>query len=145
MTRVLSKPSIFSQLYYRTEDHSTQSISISEIIYTAEPDSVIELDIYLLDTLYSGINNIMYNENPIKVFPNPVSLNQKLNVNVELPTMTSNIWLELFDIDGKLILKQKIYQKDNLLKMPLTEGSYIICVLLDNRVISSNRVLVTSE
>ena len=76
-----------------------------------EPDSVVEMDIYLLDTLTTGINDINIENIPISIYPNPISKNEELKINIDLPIITSDIWVEIIDLNGKMVKKKKINQK----------------------------------
>lgn len=140
--RVYSKPSTFSLIYYKTGQYSTQSISITEISYIMEPDSVIEMDIYLLDILTTGINNVNIANTPISVYPNPISKGGELKINIDLPIITSDVYIEIIDLNGKLINKKKINKNSSSIIAPNKSGFYIVRTLLDSEMISSNRIIV---
>lgn len=140
--RVYSKPSTFSRIDYKTGQYSTQSVSITEISYIMEPDSVVEMNIYLLDTLTTGINDINVANTPISVYPNPISKNEELKINIDLPIITSDIYVEIIDLNGKLINKKKISKNSSSIITPDKTGFYIVRTLLDSEVISSNRIIV---
>jgi hypothetical protein len=140
--RVYSKPSTFSRIDYKTGQYATQSVSITEISYIMEPDSVVEMDIYLLDTLTTGINDINVADKLISVYPNPISKSEELNINVDLPIITSDIYIEIIDLNGKLIHKNKISKNSSSIVAPDKSGFYIVRTLLDSEVISSNRIIV---
>jgi hypothetical protein len=140
--RVYSKPSTFNRIDYKTGQYSTQSVSITEISYVMEPDSVIEMNIYLLDTLVTGINDINIANTPISVYPNPISKSGELKINIDLPIITSNIYVEIIDLNGKLISKKKISQNSSSIIAPDKSGLYIVRTLLDSEMISSNRIIV---
>jgi hypothetical protein len=142
LARVYSKPSTFSRIDYKTGQYSTQSVSITEISYVMEPDSVIEMNIYLLDTLTTGINDINIANTPISVYPNPISKSVELKINIDLPIITSNIYVEIIDLNGKLINKKKISQNSSSIIAPDKSGLYIVRTLLDSEMISSNRIIV---
>jgi hypothetical protein len=139
--RVLSKPSTYNRIRYKTGPNSTRSVSIDEIFYVMEPDDVVELDIYLLDVL-TGINDPALENAPINIYPNPVSVNEQLKVRIELPVTTSNIWVEIEDLNGKLIRKEKVSRTESFIETPSRSGLYIISVLLDSKIISSERIVV---
>ncbi|MFW6225108.1 MAG: T9SS type A sorting domain-containing protein [Bacteroidota bacterium] len=140
--RVYSKPSTYSRIDYKTGQYSTQSVSINEISYVMEPDSVIEIDIYLLDTLTTGIKDINISNTPISVYPNPILKNEELKINIDLPIITSDIYIEIFDLNGKMIKKKKISQNSSSIIAPDKSGLYIIRTMLDSQVISSNSIIV---
>jgi len=140
--RVYSKPSTFNRIYYKTGQNSTKSVLINEISYIMEPDSVVDLDIYLLDTLATGINDVNIANAPISVYPNPISKSGELKVNIDLPIITSNIYIEIIDLNGKLINKKKISKNSSSIVAPDKIGFYIVRTLLDSELISSNRIVV---
>ena len=140
--RVYSKPSTFNRINYKTGQYSTQSVSITEISYIMEPDSVIEIDIYILDTLTTGINDINNSSTPVSVYPNPISKSGELKVNIDLPIITSDIYIEIIDLNGKIIKKQKISQNSSSIIAPDKSGFYIFRTILDSEIISSNRIIV---
>lgn len=140
--RVYSKPSTFSRIIYKSGQYSTQFVSITEISYTMEPDSIIEMDIYLLDTLTTVINDINVANTLIFVYPNPISKNGELKINIDLPIITSDIYIEIIDLNGKLINKKKISKNSSSMVAPDKSGFYIVRTLLDSEVISSNRIIV---
>lgn len=139
ISRVYSKPSQFKRIHLYNEQN--QMASITEMKYVMEPDSIIDMNIYLLDPIISGIDESSYDKSPVQILPNPVSTNSYLNVMVDLPVITSNIWLEMFDINGKLIKKEKIRQKNNLIDTPSQEGSYLLNISLDNQIVFSKKIV----
>ncbi|MBN1639239.1 MAG: T9SS type A sorting domain-containing protein [Ignavibacteriales bacterium] len=140
--RVYSKPSTFNQIDYKTGQYSTQYASITEISFIMEPDSVVELDIYLLDTLTTGINDINIANIPISVYPNPISKNGELIISIDLPIITSEISIEIIDLNGKMMMKKKINQNSSSIIVPDKSGFYIVRTMLDSQIISSNRIIV---
>jgi len=103
------------------------------------------LDIYLLDTLVSGIRDFTIYENPVQIYPNPLPVNSKLTLKVDLPVISSDIWYIMIDTEGKLIKSEKIMQKNNFVDTPSQEGFYILSVLLDKHIISSERIIVKND
>jgi hypothetical protein len=142
--RVYSKPSYFNVIWYRISEYNYHSIPIDQISYVMEPDSTVELDLYLLDSLIAGTRD-PEDEIPVRIFPNPVSVNEKLTVITDLPVMTSDVWIEMIDIQGKLIRKERIQGRSTLVPLPAAEGMFIVSVRLDNQVIYSGRILVRND
>lgn len=142
VARVLSKPSTFDYITYRKGKYTNQSVSMTEHSYIMEPDSTIEFDMHLLDTLGTGVSDIGLSKSPITIFPNPISINEKININIDLPILTSDIWVEIVDLNGKLIRKEKINRKESTVDAPSTGGVYIVSAWLDSQMISSQRIIV---
>ena len=140
--RVYSRPTVLNKIAYEIDDSPTGSASIQEIAYTMEPDSTIELDIHLTDTLATGINTTSVDEAIIRIYPNPVSKNSLFNARIDLPVLTSDIWIEIVDVEGKLIREEQITQKNQSIRSPTKSGLYLITLWLDNQLILSKRMLV---
>jgi hypothetical protein len=140
-TRVYAKPACFNRLLYEAGQHSTMDMAIIEISYVMEPDSVIERDINLLDTLASGLMNAIQ-DMPVKVYPNPVSTSEKIMIAIDLPVKTSDIRVELVSIEGKLIRTTKVSEMQIGIETPDKKGLYVLNVWLDNQIISSKPILV---
>jgi hypothetical protein len=144
-TRIYSKPTILNRLTHVAGQYTTKSVSITEISYSMEPDSGIEREIYLLDTLSTDLNDLTLNNIPVKIYPNPVSEKDKLTVEIDLPIKTSDIWIEIRSLDGKLIKKEKVTNTKSLIDTPNLNGICILNVLFDKQIIISNRILITNE
>lgn len=143
--RVLAKPTVFNSIIYQWIYQGTifgKSASLTEISYVMEPDSVIEMDIHLKDTLASGINDNLIENAPIQFYPNPIAKNEILNIHIDLPIFTSDIFIEIIDLNGKLIRKEKINQYASTINVPSKGGFYIVRAWLDSQIISSKKILV---
>ena len=117
-------------------------IPIDDIIFEIYPDSIIEQDIYVLDTLKTSITDIEKKENfPIRFFPNPVS-SGKLHYEIDLPILSGNMSLSIFSTDGKLVKSHKITNSIGEIEMAQTAGIYQIVLKMDNRVISTKSIMV---
>lgn len=138
----LSKTSSFNHILHKPDQTHYNYLSITEITYTMEPDSVISMDIYLLDTLQTSIPDLKYKESPISIFPNPVLINSQFNIKVDLPVLTSNISFEIYDINGKLIKSEKVMQNEFSMESPTESGVYVMVFKFDDQIISSEKILV---
>jgi hypothetical protein len=144
-TRVFSKPTTLNRFDQVIGQYTTKSVSITEMGYVMEPDSVIVMDIYLLDTLSSGFNEMTINNIPIKIYPNPASDKGNLTVEIDLPIKTSNVFIEICGMDGKLIAKEKVTSTKSQINTSDLKGTCILNVLFDSQVISSNKILIVNE
>lgn len=140
--RVLSKPTTSSTIFYEVEQSFFHYAYTEKYAYTMEPDSTVELNIYLLDSLMSvpGNTGILYN--PISVYPNPVPKNGKLIIDIDLPVNTSDIYVEIIDLKGAIIRKKKINQSESSITAPSISGVYIVRTMLDSKTISSHKIIV---
>lgn len=137
--KVLSKSYQYKYIELMSVPRSYKAIK--EFSYIMEPDSVVEMDIVLLDTLISDINDL-YDENPVSIYPNPVSINGSLSVNVDLPVKTSDIWLQIVDMNGRLIRRERIRQRENVIHPSLQEGFFILNVSFEDKLIFTKKVHV---
>ncbi len=115
---------------------------IKQLHYSIDPDSVVELDIHLLNYVTAGINNLEAKNTPISVYPNPVQKSKEFNIDMDLPIITSNFYVEIVDLNGKVINKKKINQKSTSIIAPENKGIYIIRIILDSEEISSYKIIV---
>ena len=140
--RTYSKSSGYSRIAQKTGEHDAHLIPITEISFVMEPDSVITKDIYLQDSLVSATKELVLENSPVKIYPNPVYISGKININIDLPVVTSDICLEIIDLDGKLIRKEKIKRQSASVIAPAKSGIYLVRLELDSEIISSNRIVV---
>jgi hypothetical protein len=144
-TMVYSKPSTFNRISYPLKQFSWGVVAIAEISYEMEPDSLIITDIYLLDTLQMGKNEVLKNSFPIKLFPNPLSNSDQLHFEIDLPVKTVDCRMEVLTLDSKLLMTRKIMEKKGEINLGDLKGMLIVNVLMDNRLVSTSRILVANE
>ncbi len=83
-----------------------------------------------------GVNNIVENDNQIKIFPNPANSSIKIDFNV---ADNENIELSVFNTKGEIIFKSdKFTDKIDVSNYP--DGIYFIKIITDNRLIFSKFV-----
>ena len=141
--RVLSMPTLLEYIIQRT-DQTAKDIAIEDLTFNMEPDSVVLRDIYLQDDLITGIFSPLTKNNPVRVYPNPLSANEKLSVEIDLPVLTADIRVEISSLDGKVISREQITDPKSLISMPGISGTYIVAVFLERQRIWSDRVIVKS-
>ncbi len=85
-----------------------------------------------LDSQECGVSSVDENsENQIKVFPNPATTGQILNIETQLPIEK----IEIFNSNGKLILKDGTANQVQLSKDQFTTGFYSIRIYTEEGVI----------
>jgi hypothetical protein len=143
--RTYARPVILKYIVYHKDNHH-QTVPIEEISYDLEPDSVIERNIHLLDELmiWDSDDQIL-NTTPFKLYPNPVAASEKLLLEIDLPVKTSDIWIEITGLDGKLIRKEKVRDMETWIDTPDVQGIFILNVLLEQKIIASGKIVITSE
>jgi len=139
--RALSMPTQLEYIIQRGEQ-SSKSISIEDLTFDMEPDSVVFRDIYLQDDLITGIPSPSAKNGPVRVYPNPLPATGKLTIEIDLPVLTADIRVEIASLDGKMILQEKITDSKSIISMPEQGGIFIITVLLEKQRIWSGRVIV---
>jgi hypothetical protein len=144
-TMVYSKPSTFNRINYLLKQFSWGSVAIDEISYEMEPDSMIIRDIYLLDTLQTGKVDVLINSFPIKFYPNPLSISDQLHFEIDLPVKTANWRMEVLTLEGKLLMTRRIMEKKGEIKLGDLKGVIIVNVLMDNKLVSTSRLMVANE
>jgi len=121
---------------------------ITPISLIMEPDSVVDLDIFLLDSLLVGIHVLKQHEDfPIKLYPNPVSRNGSLNYTIDLPVKSLNSVIELKSIDGKVVSSTRILDNSGTIDLPsqLKDGMLIFNLWINNEIQYSTRIIVTRQ
>jgi hypothetical protein len=138
---VFAKPSDFNQVYYRIDVSATKYVAIEPISFIMEPDSIVFRDIHLLDPLSSGFENQPDIQNPIKIYPNPVSKLEKLYYEIDLPVKSTNIRLDVLSADGKLVKSVKVSEKSGEIELTGGAGLYFVTVRISNKQVSANRII----
>ncbi|MDR0789489.1 MAG: leucine-rich repeat protein [Bacteroidales bacterium] len=106
--------------------HDTIYVNVYDTIYIHDTTYITQYDTIYVDTCNnSSLNGIMFEENEIVIFPNPV---EKM-LNIELKTDFQGKLL-LYDVNGKAILTKEINIKQNVIDMRyLTNGVYLLRII----------------
>lgn len=142
-TRVFSSIDKIKNLSQLTENNS-YSLNMDEINYVMEPDSVVYRDIHLKQLLHSGI--FENNQNSLfKLFPNPIKRGNNLQYETDLPILSAQCNIKLFDIKGNIISSCKISDKKGIIYIPdeLNNGIYIVSVWMNNKLYTNNRIIIS--
>jgi hypothetical protein len=119
------------------------SYSIGQIDYTVKSnDNGIEIDgvqqpyeIFIID----GVDNKMLINLIASAYPNPASDNLTLKI---LDGDYSNITYYLYDVDGKLLLSNKIQDNETIINMSIHKPSvYIVKIMSDNKQIKTFKII----
>lgn len=145
LSRVLSRPSSYNVMVHFMDDDHYDYLRFNTIAFTMEPDSVVENDIYLTDTLKT-VSSIWNNDmSPVRIFPNPIMSNSALTIELDLPVNSSNIKLELFTLDGKLIFTKEIREKISHIPVGLNDGYYVLNLSMDGHVFANQKLCVVND
>ncbi|HTA61296.1 MAG TPA: T9SS type A sorting domain-containing protein, partial [Bacteroidia bacterium] len=85
----------------------------------------------------TGINQLLNNNNQITIYPNPTN-----NYFTIETTSTDKQTLQVFDVNGKLVLMQTINGKTNVDASNLAEGVYNLSLQNTNGVVNKRLVIV---
>ena len=127
--------------------------SITDIIiysnpFTCLPNHIIAMDSTTLATplctsgntngcAVAGINKIIDINNQIVIYPNPTQTNFTIET-----TSTDKQTLQIFDVNGKLVLLQTINGKANIDASNLAEGVYNLSLINPSSVVNKRLVIV---
>jgi hypothetical protein len=144
-TRLFSNNFIRDHIQYKTDaSYFTAGMNIIDI--TLEPDTIINFNINLTDSLLAGINEQKNVQNfPVKIYPNPVNGSDLLKFEIDLPVKTSGIRVVLVNAEGKTIKTIPISETTGEMKMPDAAGWYALNIWLDNTLLSSNPIIVRND
>ncbi|TVR77020.1 MAG: T9SS C-terminal target domain-containing protein [Chitinophagaceae bacterium] len=85
------------------------------------------------------VEEISVNEFNIQIFPNPASGYTTIN----LPEEITNPSVAVYDLQGRKVLTQDLYQNENVLPLKgLTKGVYIITVKSESQVLKMDKLVV---
>jgi len=91
----------------------------------------------LLNCSTAGINQITNIDNQLNIYPNPTSTNFVIET-----SSTDKQTLQMFDVNGKLVLTQSINGKTNIDASHLAEGVYNLSLQNANGVVNKRLVIV---
>jgi hypothetical protein len=140
-TRIYSNKNYINQLFNYT---SRSFVNITPIDVSIQPDSVVTVDIHILDELNVGINEISTrSESIIKIFPNPVS-GSTLDYEIGIPVNSTHCYIDLVNLNGLRICRFSITENQGKISLPsnLENGIYFVKVYANNRNYSSSKVII---
>lgn len=142
--KVLARNWEFDKVNYLHNDETArlqiETISIDE----PEPDSVIELGIYLKEETPLKIKETG-KDLPIEIFPNLVRTENTVSYKIGFPVKTAAIYLEVIDIDGKLLSSQKITENSGKLAFGFENGVYYVRSRMDEKLLAVKKIIVNHE
>jgi hypothetical protein len=118
----------------------------AEIHYIMEPDSVVNFDIYLLDSLTVGITEPSVSDKGIfRFYPNPVSRQLSINYEVNLPGNKKELILEIKSTSAVQIFTCPVSSGEGVIKLPeqIPSGVYLVNLLSGQKLLSSGRLVVS--
>ena len=117
----------------------------AEIHYIMEPDSVVNFDIYLLDSLTVGITEPSVSDKGIfRFYPNPVSHQLSINYEVNLPGNNQELMIEIKSTSAVQIYTCPVSSGEGIIKLPeqIPPGIYFVNLLSGKKVLSSGKIVI---
>ena len=98
--------------------------------------SIDDINIGFISVL-SGMND--FSKNNIPIYPNPSTG----KFTFKLPSVTNNLFLEVYNSIGKLLFKKPIFQETNSINLEHeANGLYLIKIVSDSKLIGSQKILI---
>lgn len=122
-----------------------QSVNVSPIDVSIEPDTVITVDIHLLSSVVDGIDEVKMNEESlVRIFPNPIK-GLSFNYKILIPVKSSNSYIQVTDITGKTILQFPLTENIGKINLPqqTVNGTYAVCLYVNNKNYSTSKILIS--
>ena len=144
-TRLYSKRNRIDKLYYYTSLSKGFFVNISPIDVSMEPDSVVSMDIHLLDSFKVGIKEIHSgSESILKIFPNPVK-GLTFNYEIGIPVNSTQCYIDLVNLNGQKSCRFMIIENQGSISLPsnIENGIYFINLYAKNRNYSSSKILIS--
>lgn len=144
--RVYSKRNIINKLSYVTQTVPAYylTVNISPIDISMQPDSVITMDIHILDPLTANVHEIESGtENLIKLFPNPVK--GFLSYEIGIPVASTNCYLELATMNGQKLESFAVTDNRGTIALPssIRNGAYLINLYAGNKKYTTSKVIIS--
>ena len=144
-TRLFSKRNQIKELFYYTSRSEGYYINISPIDVSMQPDSIVSVDIHLLDELKVGINELNTgSESILKIFPNPLT-GLTLNYEIGIPVNSTRCYVDLVNLNGQKTGRFIISENQGTIHLPSTieNGVYFVNLYANNRNYSSSKVIIS--
>ena len=144
-TRLYSKKNHLEKLFFYTSQSEGFFVNISPIDVSMQPDSVVSVDIHLLDQLNVGITEINTgSESIIKIFPNPVK-GLTLNYEIGIPVNSTRCYIDMVNLNGQKICRFSITENQGKISLPSTieNGAYFINLYANNRNYGSSKIIIS--
>lgn len=143
-TRLYSKKDYMDNIYYYNLQSQGSWAQITPIEISMQPDSVVSIDIHLLDSLNVSNEKIYTNSELLfKLFPNPTT-DLSVNYEINIPVKSSNCYLEMINVNGQKIARFVITENKGRITLPTTikSGTYSILLMVNNKNYGSSKVII---
>jgi hypothetical protein len=132
-----------NRLYHNVIPYGRKSFEISPLDFIMEPDSVINMDIHLLDDFSSIEELAIETEIPLKIYPNPVK-KHFFYYEVNLPVKAANSFIELTIVNGQKVAQFPVKENKGEIHLPtdIAKGIYMARLFVNNKKISASKLII---
>ena len=118
---------------------------ITPISISLQPDSVIIRDIYLIEDIPTGINEINNDTKSIlKIYPQPIK-QQSFNYEISIPVKSAETYMVLRNMSGQEeICRFSIIENKGVIVLPksIKNGSYIVQLIFNKKSYATTKLIV---
>jgi hypothetical protein len=144
-TRVFSHNYNISSILHKISQSSYEWLD-TEIHYIMEPDSVVNYDIYLLDTLTVGIAEPTGgNAGIFRFYPNPVNCDLSIHYEINLSDNINDLMIEIKTISSLQVYTSPVSKTEGIITLPeqISPGVYLVNLLSGSKVLASGRLIIS--
>jgi hypothetical protein len=144
-TRVYSRICTWSSLCYEKWPNHFTSAQVTPVSYTMIPDSLINSNINLLDSLLTGIpTNLSTSGSGFKIFPNPVTDAITISYTSDLTSDSGDLHIDIYNMNGSKVLSKDLDNHLGVITLPINfrNGIYVAELTKGGKVIGSTRFIV---
>jgi len=131
----------YDNLYlYRTWDGHYRYYTVKEEKVDLSAGGTIDLDFHVIKS-YLNIEDNIFENQLVKFYPNPVNEDRIINYKIDLPINTMETEVEVYSLNGELLLKQKISDNSGVLNLiALIKGAYILNLVSNKKIMYSTKI-----
>lgn len=132
-------------VYYRPK-MKWSDVKIIPVDVSIHPDTVVNVDIHLVDTLITDLNKIKSDlESVMHIYPNPIN-ELSFNYNITIPVKSSDSYIEFTNVSGQRIARYEITESNGKINLPAktVNGSYIIRLFVNNKNYATSKILIAN-
>lgn len=142
--RMYSFKNTITTLFYYTSENKGQWLNIKPIHVEGNPDSIIEMDIYLKSPL-SDVELIEYGSSSVlKIYPNP-AVTSSFNYEVSIPVKSAESFLELMSANGQQVGLFNLFENSGKINLPanLPAGNYTVRLFVKKKHYATEKLIIS--
>lgn len=144
--RITSSKHKIDKLYYfatKSEMASGYYVKISPIVFTTEPDTIVDIDLHIYD-IVSSVEGIKNNQEIIfKIAPNPIK-ESSFNYEIAIPVKSSNSYVEIVSINGQVVGRYSVSESKGRINLErkLQVGNYSVRLFVNNKNYANSKIII---